>query len=216
MTQKPPVDHSISEHIQIVKNIYHGRYGSHGLEKWIEISLCVIKIIMPGLWIRIIAKWDYKLRNMLLEGYMIAKLVVLLYLLLNGVENNIAVFFAVYFGVDIVQHLLWLISLSNVYTTMPKIKNNFAHLVINMIEIVLCFSLLYFHFHAIWKWVESVRDPIGLVYFSMVTFATVWYGDIWPITDVGRILVATQIAVSFLFISIVCNSFVSQLNIKED
>ena len=123
---------------------------------------------------------------------------------------------AMYFLVDIVQHLMGLIFLSNVYTFFPSLEKNVAHLALNVIEIVLAFAVLYLHFHAVGTHGVASTDPVSLLYFSMVTFATVGYGDIGPITTLGRAMVGSQILISFLFVSIVCGSFVADMRKDRD
>ena len=67
---KPQLEHSFSNHLQIIKRIYHEEFNSHGVEKYIEIFLCFVKLFMPGFWIRNLIK-DYRLRNIVLELYII-------------------------------------------------------------------------------------------------------------------------------------------------
>ena len=83
---------------------------------------------------------------------------------------------------------------------------------INVWEIILWYSVLYHNLHTIGvQWIAT-QDWISTVYFSMVTFATVWYGDIWPLNNIGRLMVMSEICVSFLFITIVCGNFINELH----
>lgn len=49
-----------------------------------------------------------------------------------------------------------------------------------LLIILLSFSTLFFHEVEGWKWLDSV-------YFSIVTIATVGYGDFTPQTDLGKV-----------------------------
>jgi voltage-gated potassium channel len=52
----------------------------------------------------------------------------------------------------------------------------------------------------------SFSQPLnrtGGLYFSIVTFGTVGYGDIAPVTDLARILVSTQVLGDLVFIALV-------------
>ncbi len=206
--------HWLSQHIDIIKRIYRGEFGSHGIEKWIEIVLCIIKLFMPWFWIKARVQ-DYLWRNLLIEWYIILKVILLTYVLRTNPESVRSMWIALYFLIDIVQVMLSFVFLNNVYITAPSLRKNFAHLGINLAEIVLSFSIFYLHFQAIWSWWSPITSPIKTLYFSMVTFATVWYGDVWPITTLWELLVIAQIITSFLFITIICSSFVSDLKLKE-
>jgi hypothetical protein len=59
------------------------------------------------------------------------------------------------------------------------------------------------------------HNPLDVLYFSTVTFATVGYGDIGALNSLARIIVASQISVSVLFIVIICSSFVSEMTHKK-
>lgn len=211
---KTSSDHSFSDHLRIIRGIYHWWFGSHWLEKWIELILCCIKMVTPGFWIRMLST-NYNQRNSLIEWYITLKVVLLIWIVLHHSWSWRALWFTLYCLFDIVQVMLSFVFLNNVYISAPSLKKNFAHLGINLGEIVLSFSILYLHFQAIGvEWIP-VSDPFHALYFSMVTFATVWYGDIVPLTTIGQWLVIAQIIVSFLFITIICSSFVADLKLKE-
>lgn len=215
--KKSIIDHSIEQHMHIISWIYHGAFNSSWIEQWIEIILCLVKLCMPWFWIRNICGNNYNLRNKVLERYMLIKLIILCLLIIwYPSAPQLSVVVALYFLIDIIQHFLGLIFLSNVYTSMPSLKKNFAHLGINVLEIVWWFAVLYLYSGAIGSWWVAIHDAVSSLYFSMVTFATVGYGDIWPINTLWKIMVACQISVSFLFITIICSSFVSDITIKEN
>jgi hypothetical protein len=52
-------------------------------------------------------------------------------------------------------------------------------------------------------------DLVGSLYFSFITFLTIGYGDIVPLTELARILVIFQAALSFYVIVIVINGMIS-------
>lgn len=203
------------EHMYLMRSIYNNTYGTGGINKWFWLCLCILKMFFPMFWARRLVK-DYDRRNMILELYIFLKITVLALLLYLKIDNIWATLVAMYFVMDIVQYLLGLIFLSHIYTKIPTLNRNFAHLGLNMLEILLSFSVLYLNFHAIGTWGVASSDTVGLLYFSTVTLATVGYGDIGPINDIGRILVAFQIIVSFLFVSVICSSFISGLQLKEN
>jgi voltage-gated potassium channel Kch len=128
----------------------------------------------------------------------------------------IAIPLVIYILADITQYLLGLIFLSNVYTKLPVIKRNFAHLMMNVGEIVMGFGVLYLYIHAVGTNGIPLTSGIDATYFSMVTFSTIWYGDIIPLTQAGRVLVIIETLVSLLFVTIIVSSFVAGMDIKDE
>ncbi|MBU1683515.1 potassium channel family protein [Patescibacteria group bacterium] len=81
---------------------------------------------------------------------------------------------------------------------------------LNIIQIILIF--------AIWYRLISFLDPsafssslniLDSFYFSIVTFLTVGYGDITPLTALPKVLVITQAILTFYTIVIVINGLIS-------
>lgn len=76
----------------------------------------------------------------------------------------------------------------------------FSTLVIPLIVLIIiyCVSILFFHFVEGWTFLDAA-------YFTSMTISTVGYGDIIPVTDLGKlgaiVLVFAGVSVAFYFIS---------------
>lgn len=180
-----------------------------GLEYVASIVLHAARVLFP--WFRFgFLTNNYKSKNRLLEWYILFKVTILFYLLMSNTTSDIVLFVAIYFLCDVVHHLF-----SRIFSNIPGFRKNFVHLVLNMAEIVLGYALLYDHLSLIGVNGISSHNPLDILYFSTVTFATVGYGDIGALNSLARIIVASQISVSVLFIVIICSSFVSEMTSKK-
>lgn len=176
-----------------------------GIEKIFYLLIYSIRILFP--WFRIaVFVHDHHKRHILMELYICCKLILLFGILYCDISSDWTLYFAVYNIVGVSRNLF-----SNIYRHHLLLKKNVAHLIINIWEIILWYSVLYHNLHAIGTaWVVT-QDWISIIYFSVVTFATVWYWDIGPINNMGKLLVISEIFVSFLFITIVCGNFINEL-----
>jgi hypothetical protein len=84
---------------------------------------------------------------------------------------------------------------------------------IGLIPVILAFAILYL-FHGCDFGPSPILEPLQAVYFSMVTFTTLGYGDYHPVTDVGRILVVAELGFFILFLAIKLPIAVSVLRVK--
>ena len=93
-------------------------------------------------------------------------------------------------------------------------KHQFKILLLAVI-MVLSLGMIFYHFVEKWKWLDSL-------YFSVVTLATIGYGDFAPTRDVSKIFtivyVFLGIAIIFSFINVITHRgaerFKSRLNKK--
>ena len=78
----------------------------------------------------------------------------------------------------------------------------------NYMELAAWFAVIYWvqggHFHVI-------TSPVSALYYSLVTMATLGYGDVTPMDDVGRALVLCQVLVALFWTLVVVARFITFL-----
>lgn len=67
-----------------------------------------------------------------------------------------------------------------------------------VVAFIVSYAGLYWLFPSFLNAVPTTRSLIDCLYFSMVTFATVGYGDITPVSIAGRLIVMSEIAVGYI------------------
>ena len=92
---------------------------------------------------------------------------------------------------------------------LPQLKT-FEALVVLLVKFICLFAgtyLLISHFDS-----NAFNEPlthISALYFTIVTFGTVGFGDIAPQSDLARLLVSTQIILDFVFIAAIIRALVA-------
>lgn len=210
-------DHSSEKHLQIIKDIWNRKYDVEWIERYVAIFLCILKLFFPTRWIRHFTKnmW-YKVRNRALEIYMLIKIITLIVILWWQYINTFTVFLAIYFLIDLAQYFLGLIFLANVYTKLPSIRKNFAHLMLNFLEFIMAFAVLYMATSSVQFDGHTIVNSFLVFYYSFVTATFVGDGDMHIIGILWRKLVFLETIMAFLFIMIIVSSFVASIDLKDD
>jgi hypothetical protein len=78
---------------------------------------------------------------------------------------------------------------------------------INLVELILCFALVYFHNRTDFNKVLSLSDSL---YYSVITQITIGYGDIYPLRWM-RIVASIQALMGYLFSIFMLGRFISLL-----
>lgn len=192
------------------------------LEWFIMLFFSFTKLLFPGFYIRwyFNKKGGYNLRNQAIEIYVCIKLSIIVLLLFFGNPHQIWVkLLALYFIIDLMEHILGMIFLHKVNRRRVKLTRNLVLMILNIMELVGSFALLYIGTNSVAFAVgenQHLSNPVDAYYFSLITFTTVGFGDIIPINATGRMLVILEIFSSFLFIAILLSSLVNKLNIHEE
>ncbi len=212
----------IHEHMitmRALRNRTH-EWDFHGIERIIMVFVLLLKLCFPSFWIRHYADMhSHRLRNSMVEQYVIIKTVLILLVLWCGRWSQwwwVAI--TVYLIGDLVTYLLWLIVLSNLHHSQPNLRRNLILLGINMIEIIAAFGVFYL---ASWSLHTTANNQVvtnwlQAFYFSIATFATVGYGDMVVSWTRWYILSIMQVLTSLLFISLVFSSVASKLEITSE
>jgi hypothetical protein len=86
--------------------------------------------------------------------------------------------------------------------------------VINVVQVVLCFSVFALYYGA--QFEPAISDALSAIYFSSVTFLTVGYGDIRPTCPKTQALVCWELLGFLLFLVVKLPIAVSVLRVKEN
>ena len=85
--------------------------------------------------------------------------------------------------------------------------------VVNVIQVVLCFSVFAFYYGLQFK--PPILDASSAIYFSSVTFLTLGYGDILPYCTQTKILVTLELMTFLLFLVVKLPIALSVMRVKE-
>lgn len=212
----------IQQHLLTMKQLWNRshEWGFRGLERLLMMIVMWLKLCFPSFWIRHYAdlQW-HTMRNRLIEYYVVGTTVMMLMVLaLGGRTHPIWVLLTAYTFADLIVYLLWLILLSNLNHSQPNLRRNLILLWINTIQIISAFAIFYLGTDSLYHagTMEVVQSWLDAFYFSIATFATVWYGDMVTHWYIGHLLATCQILTSFLFISLVLSSVVSKIEITSE
>jgi hypothetical protein len=161
--------------------------------------ICLALFLLPTIYIDLLVPSKSKAGIALArEIYYALVLGFLAMALANGWHSSsFVILMTIYFVADILVHLTGQVFVWGGQSIDPSRSLLLA--VINYFEIAMAFAILYRHWDCL-----SPRPLSGTqaLYFSIVTGATVGYGDVLADTLVGKRLVILQIATSFLFVAI--------------
>lgn len=195
-------------------------WGFRGLERILMMIIMWLKLCFPSFWIRHYAdlRWHVA-RNRLIEQYVVGVTMMMLCILaFGGWTHPIWLFLTAYTFADLIVYLLWLILLSNLNHSQPNLRRNLILLWINTVEIIAAYAIFYLGTNSLYHAGSSelVQSGLDAFYFSIATFATVWYGDMVTNWHVWHFIATCQILTSFLFISLVLSSVVSKIEITSE
>jgi hypothetical protein len=182
------------------------------------IIIMALKLCFPSFWIRHYADLQWpKVRNTLMEYYIVGKTVVMFGILgLWLATHPIWWILTAYLLGDLITYLLWLVVLAELNHSQPNFRRNLILLGVNMIEINAAFAIFYIASGSLRHWSQVVDSWLDAFYFSLSTFATVWFGDMIAVGQLWHIVSMAQILVSFLFISLVLTSVASKIEIRSE
>lgn len=202
-----------------VLNVYrvwrNKTYRDFGLERIIRLLLVSTQFVFPGLYIRHIGGrlGGFLGRRLATEFYIIGKLIFPFFILwFNHHASPVLMVLVVYLMLETVLYLTSIIFLSSEFTPTISYRRSIIGIFINFLEISMSFAMLYLAGDYYYEGFFSQRFDSGLhaLFFSFITSATVGYGDIYPIHPIARILVLSQVILSFVFIGLIFNYFSSR------
>jgi len=185
----------------------------NGIEKIVRLLLSSSQLLFPGLYIKYLAnKKGHEYQDLALDFYVLAKFAFPIFILINHWQyNHIILGVMVYFLLETVLYIPTLIFASDLFSRPRSYKRSMLLLFFNYMEIVISFAVLYTHGDNMNRPFETWFDPI---YFSIVSSNSIGFGDYYPITTFGKVLVSIQAMFFLSFVVLFLNFFSTKVKSK--
>ncbi|MFA5245886.1 MAG: potassium channel family protein [Pedobacter sp.] len=195
---KIPVSTSHFSKIFHVWNNSH--YHDFGIERFVRLLLVTSKVFFPGIYIDLLTmNLSAHARKISSELYVVFKTAAPFILLIFNLWNIQWLFWInIYFLIETFIYIFHKIFLPE-HNTDKLANRSLILLFLNFSEVIASFALIYaagnFFNQPIASWVDAL-------YFSVITGVTIGFGDIYPISDEGKVMVMLQVmsTLSFMFL----------------
>lgn len=204
----------IQKRILNIKSIWNNDHqDDNGIEKIVRLLLSSSQLMFPGIYIKYYAcKIGHEYQDLALDLYVLAKVIFPFLILINGWQNNEYVIWGLIFVLlETVLYIPTLIFASDLFSRPRSYKRSMLLLFFNYIEIVVSFAVLYTLGNNMNKPFEHWFDS---VYFSLISSNSIGYGDYYPVTTFGKVLVSLQALFFLSFVILFLNFFSTKVKSK--
>lgn len=202
-----PKFNPIQKRILNIKSIWNNDHqDDNEIEKIVRLLLSSSQLMFPGIYFKYYAcKIGHEYQDFALDLYVLAKVIFPFLILINGWQNNEYVIWGLIFVLlETVLYIPTLIFASDLFSRPRSYKRSMLLLFFNYIEIVVSFAVLYTLGNNMNKPFEHWFDS---VYFSLISSNSIGYGDYYPVTTFGKVLVSLQALFFLSFVILFLNFF---------
>jgi Ion channel len=197
-----------------IRSIWNNDHqDDNGIEKIVRLLLSSSQLFFPGLYIKYFAnKIGHVYQDLALDIYVLAKFIFPIVILINQWQyNHIILYIMIYLLLETVLYIPTLIFASDLFSRPRSYKRSMLLLFFNYMEIVISFAVLYSHG-------DNMNRPFvhwfDAVYFSIVSSNSIGFGDYYPITTFGKVLVSIQAMFFLSFVVLFLNFFSTKVKSK--
>ncbi len=204
----------IQKRIQNIKAIWNNNHqDDNGIEKIVRLFLSSSVLLFPGIYIKYLAnKKGNEYRDLALDFYVLLKVTFPILILVNQWQQyGLVVWIMFYVLLETVLYIPTLIFASDLFSKPRSYKRSMLLLFLNYLEVVFAFAVLYTCGSYLNKPFSSWFDA---VYFSIITSSSIGYGDFYPITTFGKVLVSAQALLFLFFVILFLNFFSTKIKTK--
>ncbi|WP_445719225.1 potassium channel family protein [Flavobacterium sp.] len=209
-----PKYNPIQKRILNLKSIWNNDHQEdNGIEKIVRLFLSSTQLIFPGIYIKYLAsKKGYEYEDLAMDLYVLAKVIFPLIILTNHLQYEpYIIYILIYVLLETVFYIPTLIFASDLFSRPRSYKRSMLLLFFNYIEIVVSFAVLYTLGNNMNKPFEHWFDS---VYFSIISSNSIGYGDYYPVTTFGKVLVSLQAMFFLSFVILFLNFFSTKIKSK--
>lgn len=209
-----PKYNPIQKRILNIKSIWNNDHqDDNGIEKIVRLFLSSSQLLFPGIYIKYYAcKLGYEYQDLALDLYVLAKVIFPVLILINGwQENEYLIWGLIFILLETVLYIPTLIFASDLFSRPRSYKRSMLLLFLNYLEIVVSFAVLYTLGNNMNKPFEHWFDS---VYFSIISSNSIGFGDYYPTTTFGKVLVSLQALFFLSFVILFLNFFSTKVKSK--
>jgi len=193
-----------------IKNIWNSKkYNDFGIERLCRLMLAMLQYVFLGIHIRNFARKSAIIRKIIVDCYVLLKIIFYCGLLFIGCKNNFVLGLCSYLILETVVYLFNLLLLRDVYTQPASYKRNLLLTLLNFFEISLGFACIYNCMQSLFIKMDSTSDAI---YFSFVNATSLGFGDIVPQFLLSKIFCTIQNILSFIYTIVILSYCVANAN----
>ena len=200
----------IGSHLSKIQRVWNSEdYEDYGLERIFRLILITSKLLFLGLYFEhLTGKISRANKRLFSEFYVVFKAILPYIILSNNLaQNPVLQFLNIYFLLETFVFIFNRIFVSEHF--LPEgYRRSLLLLFFSFAEVVLAFAVIYSSGNYLNQPVDNYIDAI---YFSMMTSATIGYGDIHPINETGKLIAMSQALTSLAFIILFFNFFNSKI-----
>jgi hypothetical protein len=204
----------IQKRIQNIQSIWNNDHeDDNGIEKIVRLFLSTSQLFFPGIYIKYLArKIGAEYHDLAMDLYVLMKVLFPIMILYNQWQNNhYVVIFMIYVLLETALYIPTLIFASDLFSRPRSYKRSMLLLFLNYLEIIFSFGVLYSCGNYLNKPFNNWFDAI---YFSTITSSSIGYGDFYPATSTGKILVSIQALLFLFFVVLFLNFFSTKIKAK--
>ena len=202
---------AIEGRIKNIKAIWNNEHDNDmGIEKMFRLFLAASPFIFPGMYIKeIVGRKGRAYSDLAVDMFVLFKVAYPIVLLSNGWQNNRMLFaILIWFMIETVMYVPTLIFASDSLSRPRSYRRSMLLLFFNYLEIIFDFAVIYSVGEFFNKPFQAWFDPI---YFSFITSASIGYGDYFPVTALGKLIVSGHSVVFLIFVVVFLNFFSSKM-----
>ena len=210
---KPKRD-PIEKGLQNIKSIWNNDHqDDSGIEKINRLFLASTQFLFPGIYIKHFAnKRGGVFQELISDIYVLLKVCFPILILINSWQGSkIVIYILLYLMIETILYIPRLIFASDLFSRPRSYKRSLLLLFFNYLEIVFSFAVLYTCDNYLNKPFTHWFDA---VYFSIITSSSIGYGDYYPVTTYGKVLVSSQALIFLFFVVLFLNFFSNKIKNK--
>lgn len=204
----------VKKRILNIKGIWNNDHqDDSGIEKIVRLLLSSSQLLFPGIYIKQFAyNMGAAYDDIAMDLYVLTKVVFPFIILYNNLHNSsFLMILMIYLLFETFFYIPTLIFASDSFSRPRSYRRSMLLLFFNYLEMILAFAVLYTIGNQMNKPFNHWFEPI---YFSIITSNSIGYGDYYPTTLFGKILVSVQSMFFLSFIILFLNFFSAKMKMK--